>query len=81
MVLLFFYSLGLGIPFLIASVLLAKAFSRLDRLKRYFTPISVISGLLLAGFGFLLVTNQLTALNAWFSDILIRIGLDNLTEI
>jgi cytochrome c-type biogenesis protein len=81
MVMLFFYSLGLGIPFLIASVLLAKAFARLDRLKRYFTPISVMSGLLLAAFGVLLVTNQLTALNAWFSDILIRIGLDNLTEI
>ena len=81
MLLLFFYSLGLGIPFLISAVLLAKAFSSLDRLKRYFTPISVISGLLLAGFGFLLVTNQLTTLNAWFSDILIRIGLDNLTQI
>lgn len=81
MLMLFFYSLGLGIPFLLSSVLLAKAFSRLDRLKRYFTPITVVSGLLLAGFGFLLITNQLTTLNGWFSDILIRIGLDGLTEI
>ena len=81
MVLLFFYSMGLGIPFLIASLLLAKAFSSLDRLKRYLTPISVASGLLLATFGFLLVTNQLTTLNGWFSDILRSIGLDSLTEI
>ena len=81
MVMLFFYSLGLGIPFLISAVLLARAFAKLDRLKRYFTPISVVSGLLLAGFGVLLITNQLTALNAWFSDLLIRIGLDDLTEI
>jgi cytochrome c-type biogenesis protein len=81
MVLLFFYSLGLGIPFLLASLLLAKAFSSLDRLKRFFTPISVASGLLLAGFGILLITNQLTTLNGWFSEILIRIGLDSLTTI
>jgi cytochrome c-type biogenesis protein len=81
MVMLFFYSLGLGIPFLLSAILLAKAFSRLDKLKRWFTPISVVSGLLLASFGVLLITNQLTALNAWFSDILIRIGLDGLTEI
>ncbi len=81
MLMLFFYSLGLGIPFLISAVLLARAFAKLDRLKRYFRPISVVSGLLLAGFGFLLITNQLTALNAWFSDILIRMGLDGLTEI
>lgn len=81
MVMLFFYSLGLGVPFLLAAVLLAKAFSSLDRLKRYFTPISIVSGLMLAGFGFLLITNQLTTLNGWFSDILIRVGLDDLTTI
>ena len=81
MVMLFFYSLGLGVPFLISSVLLAKAFSSLDRLKRYFTPITVVSGLLLSSFGFLLITNQLTTLNGWFSDLLIRLGLDGLTII
>ena len=81
MVMLFFYSLGLGVPFLISAVLLAKAFSRLDRLKRYFTPITVGSGLLLASFGFLLITNQVTTLNGWFSDLLIRLGLDGLTVI
>ena len=78
MVLLLFYSLGLGIPFLLSAVLLAKAFSGLSRLKRFFTPISVVSGLVLAGFGVLLITNQLTVLNGWFSDLLIRMGLDRL---
>ena len=38
-------------------------------------------GLMLAAFGVLLITNQLTVLNAWFSDLLIKMGLDNLTEI
>lgn len=81
MVLLLFYSLGLGIPFLLSAVLLAKAFSGLRRLRRFFTPISVVSGLVLAGFGVLLITNQLTALNGWFSDVLIRLGLDRLAQV
>ncbi len=81
MLMLCFYSIGLGIPFLVAALLLAKMFATLDRIKRFLTPISVISGALLAGFGVLLVTNQMVVLNAWFSDFLIRIGLDGLTEI
>lgn len=81
MLLLAFYSLGLAIPFMLAALALAKAFSAFDRIKRYLTPISVASGLMLAAFGVLLITNQLTVLNAWFSDLLIKMGLDNLTEI
>jgi cytochrome c-type biogenesis protein len=81
MLVLFFYSLGLGVPFLVASVGLAGAFSFFDRLKKYLTPISVVSGLLLAGFGVLLLTGRITDLNAWFSDLLIRLGLENLAEV
>ena len=81
MLVLFFYSLGLGVPFLVASVGLAGAFSFFDRLKRYLTPISVVSGLFLAGFGVLLLTGRITDLNAWFSDLLIRLGLENLAEV
>lgn len=78
---LLFYSLGLGIPFLLTSLLLARAFSFFNVLKRYLTPITVASGLLLAGFGLLLVTNQLTVISSWFTDLLTRLGLEGLTEI
>lgn len=78
---LFFYSLGLGIPFLLTSLLLARAFSFFDVLKRYLTPITVASGVLLAMFGLMLVTNQLTTLSSWFTDLLTRLGLEGLTEI
>lgn len=78
---LFFYSLGLGVPFLLTSLLLAKAFSFFNVLKRFLTPITVGSGVLLALFGLLLVTNQLTVLSSWFSDVLTRLGLEGLTEI
>lgn len=78
---LLFYSLGLGIPFLITSLLLARAFSFFNIIKRHLTAITVGSGVLLAMFGLLLVTNQLTALSSWFSDLLSRLGLEGLTTI
>jgi cytochrome c-type biogenesis protein len=81
MIVLFFYSVGLGIPFLLTSLLLARAFSAFGWVKRYLTQITVVSGLLLAGFGLLLVTGQITQLSAWFSDLLIRLGLDGLAEV
>lgn len=81
MVVLFFYSVGLGIPFLLTSMLLTKAFSAFAVVKRYLTQITVVSGLLLAGFGVLMVTGQITELSAWFSDLLIRLGLDGLADV
>jgi hypothetical protein len=41
----------------------------------------VASGTLLALFGLLLVTNQLSVLSSWFTDMLTRIGLERLAEI
>jgi cytochrome c-type biogenesis protein len=81
MVVLGFYSLGLGIPFLLASLLLANAFSFFAAIRRHLKVISVTSGLLLAGFGLLMVTGQITELNAWFSRLLINVGLDGLAEV
>lgn len=81
MVVLGFYSLGLGVPFLISALLLAKSFSAVNGIKRFLTPISVTSGLLLAGFGVLMVTGQITDLNRWFSEILVKLGLEGLAEV
>jgi len=75
---LFFYSMGLGIPFLLTSLLLAKAFSFFNGIKKHLTAITVASGTLLALFGLLLVTNQLTVLSSWFTDLLSRLGLERL---
>jgi len=78
---LFFYSLGLGIPFLLTSLLLARAFSFFNSIKRHLTAITVASGTLLALFGLLLVTNQLTVLSSWFTEMLTRMGLERLAQI
>lgn len=81
MLVLFFYSMGLGIPFLLTSLLLAKAFSAFDWVKRYLVQITVVSGLMLAFFGVLLVTGRITDLSAFFSDLLIRLGLEDLASV
>jgi len=81
MLVLGFYSLGLGVPFLVSALLLAKTYALFNGIKRYLTPISVVSGLMLAGFGVLMVTGQITDLNRWFSEILIKLGLESLAEV
>lgn len=79
MLVLLFYSLGLGIPFLITSLLLAKAFSAFDWVKRYFKPITVVSGLLLAVFGVVMVTGNIGTLSNFFFELMDSVGLDGLT--
>jgi cytochrome c-type biogenesis protein len=81
MLVLAFYSLGLGVPFLISSLLLAKTFSLVNGIKRFLTPISVGSGLMLVAFGVLMVTGRINELSSFFDGVLRWIGLDSLTTI
>jgi cytochrome c-type biogenesis protein len=81
MLVLFFYSLGLGVPFLLTSLLLTKAFSAFGWVKRYLVQITVFSGLMLVFFGWLMLSGQIVNLSAWFSDLLVRLGLDGLAEV
>lgn len=81
MVVLFFYSVGLGVPFLLTSLLLTKAFSAFSWIKRYVKPIAVFSGLALAVFGVLMVTGQIVILSSYFADLLIRLGLEELASV
>jgi cytochrome c-type biogenesis protein len=57
------YSLGLGVPFLLAGLGLFKVFGRL---KPYLRPINIVSGVFLALFGVLMVTNSVDTLSRWF---------------
>lgn len=81
MLVLAFYSLGLGVPFLISSLLLAKTFAVFNGIKRHLTSISVVSGLLLAGFGLLMVTGNINALSSFFDRVLRWLGLESLTTV
>jgi len=61
------YSLGLGVPFLLAGLGLFKFFGRL---KPYLKPINIASGIFLALFGVVMVSGQLDVLSRWFTDII-----------
>lgn len=57
------YSLGLGVPFLLAGLGLFKVFGRL---KPYLRPINIVSGALLALFGVVMLTGSLGDMSSWF---------------
>jgi len=68
--LLLAYSMGLGVPFLLAGLGLFKVFGRL---KPYLRPINIASGALLTVFGVIMVTGNISTLSNWFSDLLLGI--------
>jgi cytochrome c-type biogenesis protein len=69
MVLLSFYSLGLGIPFLLLALGFEKVSRSMARLKPYIKYFEWASGILLILMGLLLITGSLTLLSSWFSRI------------
>lgn len=78
MLLLAAFSLGLGLPFLLAALGMSKLFKPL---RKHLRTINLVSGGLLIAFGILMVTNQVGWLSGKVSDFMIWIGLDGLTEI
>lgn len=68
--LLLAYSIGLGVPFLLSGLGLFKAFGRL---KPYLRQINIASGALLALFGVVMITGNVSTLSNWFSDLLLSI--------
>ena len=59
------YALGLGIPFLLISLLMDRATSAMQALKTYMRPIQVASGMLMIVMGVLLLTNQMFNIAIW----------------
>jgi len=68
MFMLFVYSLGLGVPFLIISFVLTYSFSTVKKLNRFLPKLSLINGWILVGLGILLFTGQLQRLSAWLAQ-------------
>lgn len=64
--LLFIYSAGLGIPFLMTSLGLNQFLSFYNRFKRHFRALEIVSGILILGVGILILTDQMTRLNTYF---------------
>ncbi len=66
--LLFVYSVGLGIPFLIISVALTYSLSILRKINRFLPLLSKINGWILVGMGLLVFSGQLQKISAWLAQ-------------
>jgi cytochrome c-type biogenesis protein len=63
--LLFVYSMGLAIPFILAALALDRFLIGFKRFRRYLPAVQVASGVLLVILGLLLITGSFTLLTAW----------------
>lgn len=72
--LLFVYSLGISIPFLIASLTLASLPKYLKTFTKHIGTISRVAGILLAALGLLLLTDTYKYLNSWLFEVFFKYG-------
>jgi len=66
-VLLTFYSMGLGIPFFLSSLAFNFFLSTFEKIKRYMRVITIVSGLFLIGIGILLLTDKFQEINTYLN--------------
>jgi cytochrome c-type biogenesis protein len=77
--LLFAYSLGLGVPFLVTGLAFGRLTAVLTRARRRLGLVQLAGGAVLVAFGILLVTNQLGWLAGEMQQLMRHIGLARLT--
>ena len=70
------YSLGLGVPFILAGLGMARLTGALKWLRRHTRTVNLVSGALLVLVGLLFVTNQLFRVSIWMQKTFIALGLD-----
>lgn len=67
MILLVFYSIGLGIPFLLSGVIIHKFFEYFKAIRKYFRIITAVGGVLLIIVGVLLISGYFSSLSSFMS--------------
>jgi cytochrome c-type biogenesis protein len=80
-VLLTAYSLGLGVPFVASAVALDRVAGAMSFFKRHARGINAAAGLVLAGFGFLLVIHRVGWLSSRVIEVMDKLHLGKLTRI
>jgi len=68
--LLAFYSLGLAVPFILASLAFASFMNSYKRFRKHLHTVEIVSGILLILFGILIATHNFTILVGWFSQFI-----------
>jgi cytochrome c-type biogenesis protein len=77
--LLFAYSLGLAVPFLLAGLAFGRLTSAIARARRGLWIVEAVGGAVLVIFGVLLVTDHLGWISTQFTTLLDHIGLSRLS--
>ena len=70
------YSLGLGVPFVLAGIGVARLTSVVAVLRRHARAITVVGGTLMIAVGVLMVTDRLFELSIWMQDRMTALNLD-----
>lgn len=73
-VLLAFYALGLGLPFILTGLLFNRFLQLFSWLKNRYQLVTTASGVILVIMGLLLLTNQLTYFNSWLKATAVKVG-------
>lgn len=71
-VLLFLYSLGLGIPFFLSTLALEHFLTTFQRIKRHMRALQIVTGLFLMLVGALIFTNGLSKISGWMTILMGR---------
>jgi cytochrome c-type biogenesis protein len=67
--LLTYYSIGLGIPFFLSSLAFNSFLSAFDKIKRYMRVITIVSGLFMIGIGILFLTDTFKDINSYLNAL------------
>ena len=78
--LLFAYSLGLALPFVLVGLAFGRMTSLLGRARHWLWVVELVAGLLLIGFGVILLTDNVGWVSNHISNLLNDIGLGRLTR-
>jgi cytochrome c-type biogenesis protein len=78
--LLFAYSLGLAVPFVLVGVAFGRLTAALNRARPWLWAVELLAGLVLVVFGVLLLTDNVSWVSTQFSDLLNDLGLSRLSR-
>jgi cytochrome c-type biogenesis protein len=78
-ILLFAYSLGLGVPFLLTGIAFDRLTGFFARARKPLAVVQLVAGAVLVAFGAILLAGDLGWLSAQFSSLLDHLGLQRLT--
>jgi cytochrome c-type biogenesis protein len=79
-VLLFAYSLGLAVPFVLVGLAFGRLTTTLARARRWLWVVELVAGVILVVFGVLLLTDNVTWVSTQLSNLLNAIGLGRLSK-